>query len=98
MFGVVVAAAYIAIFAGGRANDIYEGRRGKQVRVSLTSEPAIEKTALLLGGTISFLILYDRDQRTVSIHPYENVLSVDSDVPRQASVARPVTPRPPVQP
>jgi hypothetical protein len=98
VFGVVVTVAYIAIFAGGRANAIYEGRRGKEVRVTLTNDAA-EKTAVLLGSTISFLFLYDRDRRIVSIHPYENVLSVDSDVPRQASVALPVTPRPPpVQP
>lgn len=84
IFGVVITVAYIAIFAGGRANDVYEGRRGKQVRVLLTSDPTTEKTAVLLGSTISFLFLYDRDARTVSIHPYENVLAVNSDVPRRA--------------
>ncbi len=83
MFGVVFAGGYIAIYAGGRANSIYEGR-GKQVRVSLTSSPATEKTAVLLGSTISFLFLYDNDARTVSIHPYENVLTVESDVPRRS--------------
>jgi hypothetical protein len=81
---VVFAAVYIAVFAGARANGIYEGHRGKQVRVSLTSNPTTEKTAVLLGSTISFLFLYDRDKGTVSIHPYENVLTVDSDVPRRA--------------
>ncbi|HET7131546.1 MAG TPA: hypothetical protein VFJ95_04825 [Gammaproteobacteria bacterium] len=95
MFGVVITVAYLAIFAGGRANDVYEGRRGKQVRVVLTSEPAIEETEILLGGTISFLFLYDRGARTVSIHPYENVLTVESDVPREAATqtkARPPAP------
>lgn len=82
--GVVVVVIYIAIFAGGRANDIYEGSRGKQVRVSLTSDRAAEKTSVLLGSTISFLFLYDRDAQAVSIHPYENVLTVVSDVPRRA--------------
>ena len=84
IIGVVLTVAYLAIFAGGRAKDIDEGYRGKQVRVSLTSDPAAEKTAVLLGSTISFLFLYDRDARTVSIHPYENVLTVVSDVPRRA--------------
>ncbi len=86
IFAVVFAAAYIAIYAGARANGVYEGRRGKQVRVSLTNSQATEKTAVLLGSTLSFLFLYDRDARTVSIHPYENVLTVDSDVPRRAMV------------
>ena len=97
IFGVVFTVAYIAIIAGGRANAIYEGRRGKDVRVTLTNDPATEKTAVLLGSTISFMFLYDRNQRTVSIHPYENVLAVDSDAPRQVAERR-VTPRPPVQP
>jgi hypothetical protein len=35
VFGVVVTVVYIAIFAGGRANAIYDGRRGKEVRVTL---------------------------------------------------------------
>jgi hypothetical protein len=39
----------------------------------------------LLGSTVGFLFLYDRDAATVSIHPYENVLTVDSDAPRRAS-------------
>lgn len=95
MFGVVVAIAYLAISAGGRANAIYDGRRGKEVRVTLTNDSA-EKTAVLLGSTISFLFLYDHGERTVSIHPYENVLTVDSDVPREADT--PLTPRPPVLP
>jgi hypothetical protein len=84
IFGVVLTVTYIAVFAGGRANDVYEGHRGKQVRVSLTSDRAAEKTAVLLGSTISFLFLYDHDARTVSIHPYENVLTVVSDIPRRA--------------
>jgi hypothetical protein len=65
------------------------------VRVTLTNDPA-EKTAVLLGSTISFLFLYDRGERTVSIHPYGNVLTVDSDVPREADTL--TTPRPPALP
>ncbi|HEX5045820.1 MAG TPA: hypothetical protein VFX89_01770 [Gammaproteobacteria bacterium] len=85
IFGVVLAVAYIAFFAGGRADGIYHGRSGKSVRVTLTSGPAAEKTAVLLGSTVSFLFLYDRGAGTVSIHPYENVLTVDSDVPGRAN-------------
>jgi hypothetical protein len=83
-FGIVLVVIYIGVFAGGRADGIYEGRSGKEVRFVLTSGPAAEKTAVLLGSTVSFLFLYDRTTRTVSIHPYENVLTVASDVPRRA--------------
>jgi hypothetical protein len=83
-FGVILVAAYIAIYARGRARHIDEGRGGHAVRVWLTNNPATEHTAILLGSTIGFMFLYDRDERTVSIHPYENVLTVESDAPRRA--------------
>jgi hypothetical protein len=84
IFSVALVVGYIAFFAGGRASRIYEGRGGKQVRVVLTDSPATERTAVLLGSTGSFLFLYDGVERTVSIHPYENVLTVKSDAPRRA--------------
>jgi hypothetical protein len=84
IFSVAFVAGYIAFFAGGRASRIYEGRGGKPVRVVLTDSPATERTAVLLGSTVSFLFLYDGVERTVSIHPYENVLTVKSDAPRRA--------------
>lgn len=73
---------YVRSFASWRARNIYERAGGQVVRVRLANDALAKGPAVLLGGTIGFLFLYGRDERTVSVHPYENVLTIDSDAPR----------------
>jgi hypothetical protein len=39
------------------------------------------KPVVLLGSTLNFLFLLDRADGSVSIHPYDNVLAIQSSVP-----------------
>ncbi|HMB74457.1 MAG TPA: hypothetical protein VKQ06_12860 [Gammaproteobacteria bacterium] len=48
--------------------------RARAPRVLLADGP--EASATLLGGTVSFVFLYDPNDETVSIHPYDNILRV----------------------
>jgi hypothetical protein len=76
--------AYIVLVAGIRADLVYDGRAGREVRVTLTDAPASAKTAILFGGTLNFLFLFERSERNVSIHPYQNVLAIEFGVPSAA--------------
>jgi hypothetical protein len=49
--------------------------------VSLADAPANVKPVVLLGSTLNFLFLLDRADGSVSIHPYDNVLAIQSSVP-----------------
>ena len=40
------------------------------------------RTAVLLGSTLNFVSLLDRSAGRVSVHPYENVLAIESSAPR----------------
>lgn len=73
---------YIVLYAGLRADAISEGRAGREVRVSLAGSPADYKTAVLLGSTLNFVFLLDGAAGKVSVHPYENVLAIESDAPQ----------------
>jgi hypothetical protein len=79
--GLALFVAYIVLLGGVRADAVLDGSRGREVRVVLADDAATSKTAVALGSTVRFLFLYDRTNRIVSIHPYENVLSIDSAVP-----------------
>ena len=75
---VVLVVGYIVFYAGMRANAIVDSRDGQEVRVSFATSPADDKTAVLLGSTLNFVFLLDRSAGRVSVHPYENVLAIES--------------------
>jgi hypothetical protein len=74
---------YIVVYAGVRANMIHEEIRGREVSVTLADGAAGPETAILLGSSLNFIFLYSRDEDTVSVHPYENVLTVESPLPER---------------
>ena len=74
---------YISVYAGMRAESMADGSGGREVRVSFATSPAGDRTAVLLGSTLNFVFLLDRSAGTVSVHPYENVLAIESDAPRR---------------
>ena len=76
---IAMVTAYILTFAGFRARFVFEGRSGSELEVVLADDSAVSAT--LLGSTINFLFLYDRDRHSVSIHPYDNVVTVSSAAP-----------------
>jgi imidazolonepropionase-like amidohydrolase len=87
VLGILLVTAYIAHFARARADAIYEQGAGRGVRVSLAGGPADAEPAILLGSTLNFMFLLHRADARVSIHPYENVLAIESRAPRDGEVA-----------
>jgi hypothetical protein len=79
---VVFIAGYIVFYAGIRAETIADGSCGQEVRVSFATSPADDRTAVLLGSTLNFVFLLDRSANRVSVHPYENVLAIESNTQR----------------
>jgi hypothetical protein len=80
--GILMLMAYIVLFAGERAEAIYEQGGGREVRVALTDAPGRTEQVILLGSTLNFIFLLDRADGSVSIHPYENVLAIESSARR----------------
>jgi hypothetical protein len=85
VLAIVFVVGYIVFYAGMRADLIVDGRRGQEVRVSFATSPADDRTAVLLGSTLNFVFLLERAEGRVSVHPYENVLTIEaSTLPRSA--------------
>jgi len=76
--GILMAVAYIVFYAEKRADWITDGRIGHVVQVSFANTPSSAKTAVLLGSTLNFVFLLDRSERSVAVHPYENVAAIVS--------------------
>jgi hypothetical protein len=85
VLAVVFVVGYIVFYAGLRADTIIDGRRGQEVHVSFATSPADDRTAVLLGSTLNFVFLLQRAEGLVSVHPYENVLTIEANtLPRNA--------------
>lgn len=78
---------YIVLYAGMRADAMAEGPGGQGVRVSFATSPADDRTAVLLGSTLNFVFLLDRSENRVSVHPYQNVLAIESNARRPAAAS-----------
>ncbi|MEE9142825.1 MAG: hypothetical protein V3U59_08935 [Gammaproteobacteria bacterium] len=76
---VVLVVVYIWLFASLAARDVYEGF-GNRVTVKLADDTTTND-AVLLGTTIQFLFLFDPDQRSLAIHPHENVQTITFRAP-----------------
>lgn len=72
---------YIILYADMRADAISEEGAGREVHVFFAAPPADDSAAVLLGSTLNFVFLLDRSASKVSVHPYENVLAIESDAP-----------------
>ncbi len=79
--GVSMAVAYIVFYAEKRADWIAEGRFGQDVQVTLANG-ARASSVVLLGSTLHFVFLLDRGARTVAVHPYEGVVTIESSTAR----------------
>jgi len=79
----LLAVTYIVIYAGMRADAMADGPGGQEVHVSFATSQADDRTAVLLGSTLNFVFLLDRSAGTVSVHPYENVLAIESSAQRR---------------
>lgn len=78
--GLLLLAAYIVFFAGARADAIYRPDGGREIRISLAGRPDGMEPAVMLGSTLNFIFVINRDDATVSTHPYQNVLAIESSV------------------
>ena len=83
----LLAVVYIVLYAGMRADAMADGPGGQEVRVSFATSQADDRTAVLLGSTLNFVFLLDRSTGSVSVHPYENVLAIESSAPRPRATA-----------
>jgi hypothetical protein len=81
------AVVYIVMYAGIRADAMADGAEGQEVHVSFATSAADDRTAVLLGSTLNFVFLLDRAAGRVSVHPYENVLAIESNAPRPRATA-----------
>jgi hypothetical protein len=82
LLGALFLIAYIVWFAGARATAIYEQSAGREVRISLAGGPVRTEPLTLLGNTLNFVFLLDRVDASVSIHPYQNVLTIETSTPQ----------------
>jgi hypothetical protein len=87
ILAILFVVGYIVFYAGMRAAAITEGRGGQEVHVSFATSPAGDRTAVLVGSTLNFVFLLDRSASRVSVHPYENVLAIESNAPRRPGMA-----------
>jgi hypothetical protein len=82
VLAILLVTSYIVLFAGARADAIYERGAGREVRVSLADGQAGTEPVTLLGSTLNFIFLLDRVNASVLIHPYQSVLAIESSAPR----------------
>jgi hypothetical protein len=76
---ILVVLLFLYSYAFAQARDTRDGD-GKVVDVMFADSGAAT-TALLLGTTGQFVLLYDEDTERVDIHPIENIHSISFKVP-----------------
>lgn len=78
-------AVYIVIYADNRAAYILERNMGQEIEITLADDTSTNGIGILLGSSLNFIFVYHPESNSVAIHPYNNVITVQSALSRPAT-------------